>query len=58
MEEVKNIFNKKNSFGQKRPCVLREFVPWGVFFQSRGGGGSLKYEWGKSAGHVGFNILV
>ena len=28
---------KKIRFGQKRPCVLRDIVPIGVFLQSRGG---------------------
>ena len=28
---------KKNSISQKRPCVLRDFVPRGVFLQSSGG---------------------
>ena len=31
---------KKISFGQKRPCLLRDFVPRG-FFCNPGGGGSL-----------------
>ena len=35
--EVLNIFNSKISFIQKRPCVLRDFVPRGVFLKSRGG---------------------
>ena len=30
---------KKCSFGQKRPCVLHDFVLIGVFLQSRWGGG-------------------
>ena len=29
---------KKTSFGQKRPCVLHDFVPRGVFFNPMGGG--------------------
>ena len=33
---------QKISFGQKRPCVLRDFVPIGVFFAIEGGWGSLK----------------
>ena len=32
-----NIQFKKISFGQKRPFVLRDFVPRYVFWQSRGG---------------------
>ena len=34
---LKYIYFKKFSFGQKRLCVLRDFVPRGVFLQSRGG---------------------
>ena len=28
---------KKISFGQKRPCILHDFVPRGIFLQFRGG---------------------
>ena len=37
---LKDISFKKFSFGQKRPCALRYFVPRGVFGKT-GGGGSL-----------------
>ena len=37
-------------FGRKRSCVLRDFVPRGVFFCNPGGGGVLKVKINKSRG--------
>ena len=36
-KKFKMYLIQKNSFGQKRLCVLRNFVPGGLFLQSRGG---------------------
>ena len=39
---MKYIQFKKISFGQKSPCILRAFVPRGVFFAIQRGGGFPK----------------
>ena len=38
---LKYISFKKFRFGQKRPCVLRNFVPRGVFYNPGGWGGGV-----------------